>query len=132
MPGFLRNHRKKLFAAYLLFGIIYLRFNGLPFGHLRGRTAAHIDIALGHYTTLTYGIIPPWRPEYARLLNQRYGVKLHTVAGCIVSESTVDYVESYNEVVESALERKFKHNVSMDTYDEARSLWIKSHPEIMQ
>ena len=52
---------------------------------IRGRLAAHLDIARGHYELLRCGLPPPWRPEYARLLHERYDIEFRPVAGCIVS-----------------------------------------------
>ncbi len=56
---------------------------------IRGRLAAHLDIARGHYELLRCGLPPPWRPEYARLLHERYDIEFRPVAGCIVSQSLV-------------------------------------------
>jgi len=55
----------------------------------RGRLSARFDVWRGHYIVLAYGLPSPWRPEYGQLLRERYGIEIHTVALCIVSETCV-------------------------------------------
>jgi phosphoglycerate-specific signal transduction histidine kinase len=111
MRAFLRNHKK--LASVI--GLIALLFAALLAWSLsaptRGRLTARFDSKRGHYIFLTFGLEPPERREIARLLQERYGVKLRTVAGDIVSEDLVSYVRSYNEVMDAATNRKFGHDV---------------------
>src|SRR4051794_12231420 len=64
-----------------------------------GRVAAHRDIRHGRYEMLGYGLPGPWRPEYARCLRERYRIEFRPVAGCIVSDSLVSYVNAYDSVI---------------------------------
>jgi hypothetical protein len=77
----------------------------------RGRMAARFDIRHGHYVLLTYGLPPVGRPEFARLLKQRYGIEVRAVAFCIVSENLRSYADSYDEVSIAAANQKFGHDV---------------------
>jgi hypothetical protein len=56
---------------------------------LRGYLTAEFDLLRGTYAVLGYGLSPSWRPEYARLLRERYGVQYRPVAGCVVSQDLV-------------------------------------------
>jgi hypothetical protein len=87
---------------------------------LRGRMAARSDVRHGHYKILSYGLPPSWLPEYARLLRERYGVELRPVAGCIVSDGLVSYVDSYDEVSAAAVIRKFGRDVFKECEGDAR------------
>jgi hypothetical protein len=89
----------------------------------RGQILARYDISRGHYEVLGYGLPAAWRPEYARLLQERYGVKFRSVAGCIVSTGLVAYVDSYNRVSTEAVNRKFGHDVFDECSDEAHKKW---------
>jgi hypothetical protein len=73
--------------------------------------AARYDVGHGHYRILAYGLPPGWRSEYARLLKERYGIEMRTVALCIVSETLRSYVDSYDEVSAAAANHKFGHDV---------------------
>jgi hypothetical protein len=86
---------------------------------IRGQTAAHIDVALGHYEVQGYGLPGPERDEYALLLQSRYGIRFRTVAGCIVSPSLLAYLNGYNEVVRNRANRKFGRDVFEESYQEA-------------
>ena len=68
---------------------------------------------------LTYGLEPPERSEIASLLRERYGIELRTVAADIVSKDLVSYVSSYNEVMITATDTKFGHNVYKECADAA-------------
>jgi len=85
---------------------------------------ARYDISRGHHDVLGYGLPVAWRPEYARLLQERYGVKFRPVAGCIVSTGLVAYVDSYNRVSTAAVNRKLGHDVFKECSDEARRKWL--------
>ena len=78
---------------------------------MRGRMAARFDIRHGHNIVLAYGLPPAWRSEYDRLLKERYGIEVRTVAFCIVSEDLRSYADSYDEVSAAAANQKFEHDV---------------------
>ena len=43
----------------------------------RGTLAARFDVARGHYEVHSFGLPAKWRPDYARLLRERYGWHRH-------------------------------------------------------
>jgi len=73
----------------------------------RGHLSAQFDVWRGHHIVLAYGLPSPWRPASAQLLRERYGIEIHTVALCILSETLRSYADSYNEVSVAAANRKF-------------------------
>jgi hypothetical protein len=89
----------------------------------RGRLSAHFDLWRGHYIVLAYGLPSPWRPKYAHLLRERYGIEVHTVALCIVSETLRSYADSYNEVSAAAANRNFGHDVFKECAEVASKNW---------
>lgn len=107
MKGFFGKH--KWFLAVLgLVAVLIVWWLAAP---LRGSLSARIDVAWGHYRLLTYGLPVAWLPEYAVLLKERYGVEVHAVAGCVVSQSLISYVDNYNRVSTAAANRRFGHDV---------------------
>ena len=119
MRAFLKNH-KKLASITLLVVVVAAWWLAAP---VRGQMAARFEVWRGHYNELTYGLPTSWRPEYARLLRERYGVELHAVAGCIVSDALVSYVRGYNDVSTAAANRKFGHDVFAECAEAARKSW---------
>ena len=90
---------------------------------MRGRLAAHVDMQQGQYQVLGYGLPSPSRPEYVRCLRERYKIEFHPVAGCIVSESLVSYVNAYDSVLEEVTRRKFGRDIMQECSDEAAMKW---------
>jgi hypothetical protein len=90
---------------------------------IRGRQAAYRDIRQGRYEVLGYGLPTPWRPEYARCLRERYNIIFRPVAGCVVSESLVSYVDGYDSVVDDAVRRKYGRDVFRECADDAATRW---------
>jgi hypothetical protein len=64
------------------------------------------DIDQGTLRLKTYGLPPRGESEYARLLEERYGVELNRVAGCAVMEPTIEYVRHYNNRMIREMERR--------------------------
>lgn len=87
---------------------------------VRGRLAAPFDIRRGQYVVLAYGLPPEWRPQYAQLLQERYGIEVRTVALCVVSETLRRYADSYDEVSVAAANHKFGHDVFKECAEVAR------------
>jgi hypothetical protein len=85
--------------------------------------AARFDALRGHYCELTYGLPTSRRPQYARLLRERYGIELHAVAGCIASNAMVSYVHGYNEVSTTGANRKFGCDIFKECAEDARRIW---------
>jgi hypothetical protein len=91
LPRTVLGWAKTIFAALAL--IVAWYFTAYP----RGMLMACIDHARGQYEMKTYGYpFYPEREEYTRLLDERYGVKMHAVAGCVVSEDLVWFADGYN------------------------------------
>lgn len=65
--------------------------------------------------------------EYGQILKDRYGVEYEAVAGCIVSESLIAYVEAYDDVSGAAVKRKFGQDVFKKSWDEATRIWQEKH-----
>jgi hypothetical protein len=115
--------KKHTALVALASALILLLVLCLASASIRGELVARFDLARGRYEVLGYGYPVPWRPEYARLLRERYGIKFRAVAGCIVSESLSSYVHAYNALSEAASTRKFGHNVFKECADEASKGW---------
>ena len=94
-----------------------------PIPSIRGRIDAKIDVAHKQYRQLGYG--RPFRgaDEYARLLQQQYGVDFHYAGYCTVSRSLMDYADAYNEVSTVAAINKFGRDIFKDSYDQAVKDW---------
>jgi hypothetical protein len=80
-------------------------------------------IALYAAKILAYGLPSVWHSEYIRLLKEKYGIEMHTVALCIVSETLRSYADSYDEVSAAAANRKFGRDVFQESAEEARKRW---------
>jgi hypothetical protein len=98
---------------------------------IRGRLAAYRDIRRGRYEVLGYGLPIPWRLEYAQCLRERYNIHFHAVAGCVVSESLVSYVDAYHSVVDDAVRRKYGRDVFRECADDAATKW-KAERQILR
>jgi len=108
--------------------IIVLTLFGLLVGWwetagIRGYMVASFDVARGHYEEQGYGLPGPGRPEYARLLRERYGIEYRQVALCTVSDELVNYADAYNSVSVAAAQRKFGPDIFEKTYKEAENDW---------
>jgi hypothetical protein len=123
MRNFVRSHKKTVSVVVLFILLFFLlKVWGLT-AQIRGRFAARRDVARGQYVELSYGLPPEWLPEYARLLRARYGVELRSVAGCIVSEELIAYVNGYDEISADAVNRKFGRDVFKECEVNAQENW---------
>jgi hypothetical protein len=125
MKGFISKHKKLTVAIGLVTLLVVLWLSA----SIRGRLVAHFDVVRGHYKVLSYGLPVSWRPEYVRLLRERYGIEHRAVAGCVVSESLVSYVHGYNAVSTAAVNRKFGHDVFEECAEDARKNWERQMQE---
>ncbi|MGC3988081.1 MAG: hypothetical protein QM796_00070 [Chthoniobacteraceae bacterium] len=119
MKTLIRNHR--MMTAVIVVGLLFWIWS--LSAAFRGSIAARYDLAHGYYEVQSFGLTAPWRPDYVRLLKERYGIESREVAGCVVSESLVSYVHAYNEVAKAAAERKFGHDVFTECSNDARKAW---------
>ncbi|MGP8252161.1 MAG: hypothetical protein ACLQHF_09010 [Terracidiphilus sp.] len=110
------------FAIVLASVFLFLLWDTMgywPIPATRGRLDARIDLAHGRYEILGYGLPPLGMDRYISLLRQRYGVDYRVVAGCTVSKETLDYVEAYDSVSGSAINRKFGHDIFKEVASES-------------
>ncbi|EEF59911.1 hypothetical protein [Pedosphaera parvula] len=119
MKTFVRNHKN--LAAVV--GVVAFMVAWWLSASARGYLVARFDVARGHYEVQGFGLPAKWRPDYARLLRERYGIEHHTVAGCVVSDSLVSYVGAYNSVTKTAAQRKFGRDVFAECAVDARKAW---------
>lgn len=89
------------------------------FDWLHGIVDAHVDYWQGNYEVKTFGLplSPFW--DYRELLEKRYGVKVHAVAGCVVTDSQIDYVRAYNWASRGYLVQKYHKDIFEECWDEA-------------
>jgi hypothetical protein len=129
MRRFVRNLVRVLAVVALAILLLAWDFSGWwPIPSIRGQHAAHIDISHGYYKELGYGLPFLGSDEYARLLQERYGIELHYVDFCTVPKSLRDYSDAYNQVSMAAAESKFGRGIFKETYDEAVKNWKLAHP----
>ncbi|MFA6564620.1 MAG: hypothetical protein WCV00_22130 [Verrucomicrobiia bacterium] len=121
MKAFIRSH-KKLTAAIGVAVFLPVWWLSAP---VRGYIVARFDVARGHYEVQTCGLPAKWRPDYARLLRERYDIKLRSVASCIVSHSLGSYVRGYNAASIPAAKHKFGHDVFAECEADARKAWTE-------
>ena len=122
MKDYLRNHKgiAAICATFVLLALCSLwSLNAL----IRGNLAARIDIRRGRYQVLGFGLPVPSQPEYARCLRERYDIEFRAVAGCIVSDSLISYVNGYDSVVSEAASRRFGHEVFKECANETDRKW---------
>jgi hypothetical protein len=92
-------------------------------GYPRGMAMAYLDQARGHYEVQNYGYPAPWRGDYGRLLEEKFGVKLNAVAGCVASPWLDAYVSGYNEVSRRRLNERFHHDIFAEFAQLAEARW---------
>jgi hypothetical protein len=118
MKAFLKN--QKILSSMLAIVVAIALFAGWSAtAGTRGKLVARYDVRCNHFYILAYGLAPPERAEYARLLKERYGIELRKVADCIVSESLVSYVNEYDNVSVAAAINKFGHDVFEECWRDA-------------
>lgn len=127
---FRRLSANKKLTALSVFVILILGFWAWDVSaSLRGQIMAHFDVARGRYRQLAFGLAVPTRSAYARLLGERYGIEMRAVAGCIVSDSLIAYVQGYNKVSAAAANRKWGRDVFQESRQEAGRIWSRTHPD---
>ncbi len=94
------------------------------FAAIRGRSDAQADIRNGHLTLKTWGLPALNYYTYAEVTEKRLGVKLDTVAGCVVSSSQMAGWNAYNEVIDAEIARRFGPHAMEAVETEVRALSI--------
>lgn len=74
--------------------------------YVAGRLAAERDIGENRLSPW-----PPWLSECAPLLEQRYGIHLKDIAGCVVDDQIIGHVIGYNDVSMAEMKRRFGRDV---------------------
>lgn len=87
-----------------------------------GDADARADLAAGKLAIETAGLPAPWRTTYARLLRERHGIELRSVAGCMIGEETLQHMKSYNSLMEAEISRRFGADLLEKTANEARRI----------
>jgi hypothetical protein len=65
------------------------------------------------------------------LLRERYGIEERVVAGCVVSQSLLAYVQGYNRASMSAANHKFGRDVFQETDADASRNWKRQQAATM-
>jgi len=89
-----------------------------------GRTDAQADVAAGRLRVLTYGDLTGASEHYERLLQERYGIELDSIGGCVVDQELVDYAAGYAEVSKAAIEARFGADVLDRTWETAQKRFL--------
>lgn len=103
----------------------HLDFNA---AYRAGRADATRDVARGYFAAEEFGRTASvaWQGDYAKIAEQRFGIHVKTVAGCIVDEQIVGHAKGYNEISEPAIKRKFGRDVLVDARVAASTKWERN------
>lgn len=85
----------------------------------RGKAEARADIAAGRLRLLTYGYPAAARWKYGELLEQRLGVELHPIAGCVVDDGITGRADGYDAVMHAHLEAQYGRGILDRLWSEA-------------
>lgn len=88
----------------------------------KGKADAQADLAAGKLRLETAGFPAPWVGSYARLLRERHGIEVRSVAGCVIDKETLQHMEAYNAVMEAEISRRFGKDALEKTAGEAQRL----------
>ena len=100
----------------------------VPWGFIAGDLMARLDLARGNSKILVYGLPVPWREQGVSILHNRYRVEMKPIAGCVVSQWTMNFARGYNAVSEAAITARVGHDVIDESLEEARIDWQRTHP----
>ncbi len=122
MKAFLKKHKRAFTVFGLLLVLVCLLEIWWVTAGIRGTWEARFDIWRGHYAVQSYGLNVYGR-EYAQLLKERYGIRTHIVAFCLVSEDERAYADNYNKLSAAAAKQKFGHDVFTECFEDAKIMW---------
>ena len=91
-----------------------------------GVLAARVNIYLGRYDVLGYGLPPPEREEFVQILKTRYGIRFRPIAECLISPDIVAYSNGYNRISFGAAEERFGWDIFEKAWNEAEAKWSQS------
>jgi hypothetical protein len=89
---------------------------------------AWADGVRGHQEVKVFGLPPSWAWEYARLVRERYGVEINPVAGCVVTQDLVWYVDGYNAVARPGIVARHGKDIFAECAEEAQAEWDLPNP----
>ena len=121
----MRQRKRIIFVSMAVVSIaLFLAFHEWT----SGAAEAQQDIQRGHLEVRGYGLPARWVPDYARLLNDRLGVRFNTVAGCMVSSRLANHTNEYNEVMRREIERRYGAGILEKLADEASKTYAGTRP----
>ena len=91
----------------------------------QGMIAAYGDIFRGPYGILYYGYQTHENFAYYKLLRERYGVEMHPIAGCVVSDTERWYAQGYNSVSGPRIRQLFGDNIFRECRDEVHATLVR-------
>ena len=98
--------------------------------HLRdeetGLAEAERDIATGQLNIRTYGMPVPWLADFIAMLQERHGIQVEVVAGCIVTEDLVRSTKSYNKRMEAEIAQRFGADAPKKISKEAQEVLTRT------
>ena len=117
--------RRRLIVAAV--GLLAIALGWWFSAYPRGMIAAWADGSREYDEVQVYGLPFPWDGEYARLLRERYGVKVNYVAGCVVTQDLVWYVDGYNSISEPRIRKRFGKDIFAECAADAQAGWEREH-----
>ena len=90
---------------------------------MRGSSEARADLASDHLELRCYGLRADDDGVYGRLLQDRLGVSLQVVGGCLVSQELIDETKAYNRIMTDEIERRFGKGILDDLAEEAQQMY---------
>jgi len=84
----------------------------------RGRDEAEADIASGILGERVFGKLVPWWEDVARLLQDRYQIRLEGIASCLVRQEDAAAAQGYNERMSEAITARYGCDVVAATWRE--------------
>jgi len=127
MRNFVRKHKILTGSIAVVVGLILWSGIRSVTASARGELVARYDVYRGALRGIGLWSSRPWRPEYAQLLQERYGSNFVRWLLCIVSRTLVAYVDSYDTRQHCPINRKFGHDVFEECWQEARKNWEQAH-----
>jgi hypothetical protein len=91
-----------------------------------GEKEAKNDLGQGKLAVESYGKPVIFRETYQKLLKQRYGIEVRTVAGCAVDDQIAGHAEGYNKAMNAEIQKRFGADVFERTLKEAGEIHRKS------
>lgn len=123
--------RHPVLLSFLALVLVYILWHATPYS--RGMLMAEIDCLRGHYEMKSAGLLGPGAGRYRQLLEERYGVRVDGMAGCMVSWDLSSYIDGYNRVAGRYLRGKYEKDIFQECLEAATTEWSqrekKSAPE---